>query len=196
MIDLATTPEYIEGGIVGVISVISILFHLKCVDSRLMACERPLRTTLNVTHDFRLFVTIFVACSLIAALAILDMGLAGTTSELLFALLVSTSIGLMVGYLVIQVFLTTVYISGDKVTMRSPFGQKQVILSQVTAISINGRFQFELSDGAKRIRFCHLIEGKRPLIEHMIERAPMAATEDLQEYLANARAKKLAAAGY
>ena len=192
MLDLAATPEFIEGGVVAVICVISVLFYLNFVDDRLMECDRPLGNKLTITPNFRFFIAICSACSVVTSIAILKMGFAGTTSELLFALGLSLIVNLIVCCFAIPVFLTSIHVSGDTVTTRSPLGQKQVNLGNLRSIAIKDRIQLELSDQEGTVRFCHYVQSKRALLEHIVEHAPANTTQELRKALQQADKKKSA----
>lgn len=190
MFELSPTSEVIEGGFVGIIFVSVVLLYLRYVDSRLMACERPLSAKLTITKYFRGLIACLIAGGLLTSPAIISEGLAGTTSELAFAVLITLMLLVIVMYLVLQVFLTQVYIAGDTITLHSPLGVKQLELPNLTAASLNSGFQLELVDTNLSIRFCHYVRGKRALIEHIIERAPASATRELQGYLTKTGQKK------
>ena len=183
MVDLLVTPEFIKGGAVAVSAVLSVLLYLRFVDRRIMECNHPMTETLAITPSFRVFAAVCIACSSLTCAAMLKIGFAGSVSELLFTALLSLLASLIAGFLVIQVFLTSINMSGDTLTVRSLLGRKQINLASITSISINQRFQFELSDADDTIRFCHYILGKRAFIEHIIERAPVSATWELQSFL-------------
>jgi hypothetical protein len=183
MIDLATIPEFVEGGVVAAISVVLVLLYLRSLNIRLMENNQDLGTELTITSNFRVFVAVGIASSCITSVAILKMGFAGTTSELLFAITLALLVTLFVVFLATAAFLTSIHINGDMVITHSPLGRKQVHLGSLTSIRINDRFQFELSDANGTIRFCHYVDGKRALIEHIIKSAPSNTTWELRELL-------------
>ncbi len=193
MIEFTTSSEFLEGGLVGLSSVASVMFYLRYVDSRLMVCQRPLSAKLTLTKYFRGLAAGLIAAGLVTTPVILKLGLAGTTSELIFALLMTSLVLLTVGYMLLQFFLTRVYIAGDTVTICSPLGQAKVNLGNLMTVKLNSRFQLELADTNGTVRFCHFVEGKRALIEHIIERAPSSAIPELQQYLLKAGQRKHAA---
>jgi hypothetical protein len=183
VINLDSTPEFLEGGVIGTLSFVFVLIYLRYVDSRLMTCKCPVPTILSITHYIRAFVALLVACSVITTPNIFNMGLAGSPSELLFAMLVALLINIIVGYLAVQVFLTRIEVHGSTITTRSPLGQKKINLNKLTRVRINSRFQFELSDSDHTIRFCHFVNSKPALIEHIIQHAPYESTRGLREAL-------------
>jgi hypothetical protein len=180
MLELNAAPEFLQGSIVGALSIALVLLYLRYVDTRLMACQCPVPPTLTITHYFRAFVALLVACSVIISPTLLKMGLAGSPSELLFAMLMALLSNIIAGYLAVQAFLTRVEIHGTTITTHSPLGKKTINLNNLTRVSINGRFQFELSDSDHTIRFCHYVNSKPALIEHMIQHAPYESTRGLR----------------
>lgn len=175
--------ELIQGGVTAVTIMTLVTLFLRFVDAKIMSPKYPLSSELIVNPYFRIFAIACIAGSLFGLPAILKIGVSGTQSELLFALVLCLLAISLAGFLSVQVFLTSVHVDNGKLTTRSPLGEKEVDLGTLRSVIINERFQFELSDTEETIRFCHYIEDKRALIEHIVAHAPEHATRELRKLL-------------
>jgi hypothetical protein len=183
MLEYLPNHAFLDGALALAVMMVSVLLYMRSIDSNLMRREIPLDSELTVCLRFRMFIALGVICALVTTAAILKMGLEGSSSELVFAMVIVLCACSVASFLVLKVFLTSTYIEGDTVVTNSPLGRKEIHLSSLLSININDCFQFELEDSNNTVRFCHFVESKRALIEHIIAHAPGSATKELRAIL-------------
>lgn len=173
--------DFLEGGVIGAVSVTLAIVYFRWVDKRLMHGEQPDLDNIKVSKLYQPFVY-FLALGVCATCISINQFLSsGAHDE---ALILTAFALLLVGFLLIHIhfgFFTQVSFSENELRVKTLLGESTVDLYDLVSVSINDNcFTFVISDSRSTARFCHYVVGKRAVIEHILNYAPAKSTEELQ----------------
>ncbi len=175
--------DIIDGAVIGTIGALTFIGYLKLVEIKIMRPEDKFGETLVVSKFYQAFTIFLVATAVAMCVCMYELG-QGSTLEAVAAFLIATTYSLYVFAQIHLVYLSQISINGNQIRYKSIGAVREINLSKLTSIKLDNLFlTFVLTGDHQTIRFCHYVQGKRRLIEHIVRHAPAAATSELREYL-------------